>query len=807
MGTPGCLPGKRAVVNRPAARRPGFSELQRRVECLPFTAADDLSPKTMTTPAASPSQTHSWRFFRAGGFDQVRLDTGADLLAIEQLDQKLWVALACPASGLEFDTRTLAMIDTDKDGRVRASELIAAIKWAGGLLKNPDDLLKEAPALPLAAINDATVEGQTLLASARQILANLGKKDAAAISVEDTADTAKIFAATAFNGDGVIVAESASDPATAALIGEVVACLGPEPDRSGKPGTHQAKVDQFFADCATFDAWLKKSEAEAAVILPLGANTPAAAAAYRAVKAKVDDFFGRCRLAAFDPRALAALNREEKEYLTLVAKDLTITAGEVAGFPLAAVAAGRSLPLKTGINPAWASDLAALQATVVKPLLGDKVELSEADWAGIGARLAPYEAWAAAKPATRVEKLGAPRIREILAGPGKDALAALIAKDRAEEGKVNAITTVEKLVRYHRDLYLLAVNFVNFKDFYDRGEPAVFQAGTLYLDQRSCELCLRVEDAAKHATMASLAGSYLAYCDCVRKGSNEKMQIVVAFTDGDSDNLMVGRNGIFYDRKGRDWDATITKIIDNPISLRQAFWAPYKKFVRMIEEQIAKRAAAADAESASKLEAAAVAAAQTKLPPPPAAPAPAAPAPGPKKVDVGTVAALGVAFGAIGAFFTTLLGYVMGVVKLGPLAIAGSIVGVILLISGPSLVLAFIKLRKRNLGPILDANGWAVNAKAKVNLPFGKSLTQVAKLPPGSQRDLTDPYAEKKSPWPAIVGLVLLAYAAYAGLNHLGYIHQWTNGRLGIEKKPATSQTTPPATLPATGTTNTPPAA
>src|SRR6185436_18694565 len=114
-------------------------------------------------------------------------------------------------------------------------------------------------------------------------------------------------------------------------------------------------------------------------------------------------------------------------------------------------------------------------------------------------------------------------------------------------------------------------------------------------DQRGCELCLTVEDAGRHATMAGLAGTYLAYCDCVRKATGEKMNIVAAFTDGDSDNLMVGRNGIFYDRKGRDWDATITKIVDNPISVRQAFWSPYKKFVRLLEEQIAKRAAAADA--------------------------------------------------------------------------------------------------------------------------------------------------------------------------------------------------------------------
>ena len=139
-------------------------------------------------------------------------------------------------------------------------------------------------------------------------------------------------------------------------------------------------------------------------------------------------------------------------------------------------------------------------------------------------------------------------------------------------------------MHYHRDLSQLCHNFVSFSDFYGRKNKAIFQAGTLYLDQRSCDLCLTVEDAGKHAAMAAMAGTYLAYCDCYRKGTGEKMQIVAAFTGGDSDNLMVGRNGIFFDRKGRDWDATITKIIDNPISIRQAFFAPYKKLVRMIEE-------------------------------------------------------------------------------------------------------------------------------------------------------------------------------------------------------------------------------
>ena len=734
---------------------------------------------------------HTWKFFRAGGFDQVKLDTGAAIANLEQLDQKLWAALACPTTGIQFDTKTLALIDTDKDGRLRAPEVIAAAKWVTGLLKNPDDLLKSAPALPLNAINDNTTEGRQLLSSAKQILANLGKQDCPAISVEETTDTARIFAQTRFNGDGIIPVDAADDEATRAVLNEIMTCLGAETDRSGKPGINQLKVDQFFAEAQAFSDWWKSAEGDAN-ILPIGEATATAAGAVRAVKPKVEDYFARCRLAAFDTRALAAVNRQESEYLAVAAKDMTISASEVAGFPLARVEPGRPLPLKDGVNPAWAGAIATLHSAAVKSLLGEKTVLTEADWTTILARLAPYEGWFAGKVGANVEKLGIKRVREILAGTIKEGIAALIAKDKALEPEANAIAAVDKLVRYHHDLFTLLNNFVAFRDFYTHRNEAVFQAGTLFLDARSCELCIMVADPGKHTAMAGMAGAYLAYCDCVRKATGEKMQIVAAFTDGDSDNLMVGRNGIFYDRSERDWDATITKIVDNPISLRQAFWSPYKKFVRLIEEQIAKRAAAADAAATAQLQstAASVTQADTAKAPPPA----------PKKVDVGTVAALSVAFSGIGVFVSTLWMNMMGIISLGPLAMVGAFIGLLLLISGPALILAFIKLRKRNLAPILDANGWAVNTKAKINVPFGKSLTKVAKLPSGAQRDLFDPFAEKKSPWPKLIGFALGLYIIYAILNQLGYVYQWTNGRLGIEKKRPPAEIVVPAAAVIPGT-------
>ena len=701
--------------------------------------------------------THTWKFFRAGGFDQVKLESGADLASLDQLDQKLWVALACPTRGLEFDDRTLDLVDADKDGRVRVPEIIAAAKWATSLLKNPDDLLKGSPTLSLAAINDATPEGKQILASAKQTLINLGKKDAASIGLEEVGDTAKIFAATNFNGDGIIPADAASDDATKSAIAAIMACLGIENDRSGKPGIGQAKADQFFAEAQAHSDWWKQAEGDQN-ILPLGEATAAASAAVKAVKIKVDDFFARCRLAAFDVRSISALNRAESEYVALATKDLTNNSAEIANFPLAQIAAGKALPLVDGVNPAWAGALATLQSAAVKPLLGDKNSITEADWNLLNAKLAPFATWSAGKVGATVEKLGLKRVREILAGDSKIKIGALILQDKALESEANAIANVEKLVRFNRDLYTLCVNFVSFKNFYSRKIPAIFQAGRLYLDQRSCDLCLTVEDAAKHATMAGLAGAYLAYIDCVRKATGETLSIVAIFSQGDDDNLMIGRNGVFYDRKGRDFDATITKIVANPISLRQAFWAPYKKFVRFIEEQVAKRAAAADAATTASLQSAATSA-------PPAAPV---------KIDTGTLAAIGLVLttlmGALGVIFTKIFG-------LPPWEIPLAFLAILLAISMPSVVIAWLKLRKRNLGPILDANGWAVNASAKMNVPFGASLTQIAALPPGSQRDLHDPFAEKKSPWPRIITVLVVLVVIGLGW-YLGKLDKVLPGKI-----------------------------
>lgn len=690
---------------------------------------------------------HTWKFFRAGGFDQAQIDSGADLLALRELDQKLWVALSCPTRGIEFDTRTLDLIDQDEDGRVHANEVLGAIAWAGSLLKNSDLLVTGAGHVTLADIDDSSEEGQQVLASAQYILSNLGKPDATEISLVDMADIEKFVAGLEFNGDGVISAARIRDAAVRATVEDIVKCRGPIPDRSGEEGVSQETSDAFFAEVAAWSAWQAKG-ADASVRF-LADDTQAAADAFDAVKEKVSDYFTRCRMAAYDTRAAAPLSRSADDYKGIAAQILSARNSEVAAFPLATIEPDKPLPLTSGVNPAWQKQIDALRARVIEPQYGKQKEsLLAAEWETICDRFVAFEAWQADRTDGSVAQLGAARLAEIHASGYREAIDSLIAQDKAVEGAVKAIHSVEKLLRYNRDLYTLVNNFVSFRNFYTGRGKALFQLGTLYLDGRSCDLCVRVEDIARHAEFAQTSGVYLAYCDCVRKGGTEKMSIAAAFTAGDSDFLTVGRNGLFYDRKGQDWDATIVRILDHPISIRQAFWSPYKKLVRFISAQLEKMAASRAAAADEKLLKTAADVGAPPVPPAPGTPPPAPPAPFDVGKFAGIFAAIGLAIGAIGGILASI---VSGILGLEFWQIPLALLGLILLISGPAMLLAWFKLKKRNLGPVLDANGWAINARARINIPFGTSLTKLARLPEGSRRSLADPYEEGGPKWPYIV--------------------------------------------------------
>lgn len=691
---------------------------------------------------------HIWNFSSVGGVKRVNLESGQDLVALPQLDQKLWTALSCPVSGLEIDQKTLELIDNDKDGRIRVPEILEAVKWITAVIKNPDDLLKQSSSLPLASINTDCEEGRLLLASAHQILNNIGKGIDEEITVEETSDIKSIFANTKFNGDGFITEDSCDDDSLKLLVNDIISCYDPIFDRNGKSGVSKDNVTTFYESCKSFSDWYLYAENDQKNIFPFGDQTELALQSYLAIKTKVDDYFIRCRLAEFDPQSADVLNVFLSRYESISAKDLSSCLTEIAEYPIAKISSSKRLSLDKGLNPAWEAMMFNFVKLVVKEKFPNNDSISETEWIEITKLFDAFISWKNDKKGAEVEHLGLERIREILKKNQSNELFDLIEKDLALETEAKNIILVDKLVRYYRDIYKLLKNFVTFYDFYSSDQNAIFQAGTLFIDQRSCDLCIRVTDMARHSTMATLSGMFLIYCECVSKVKNEKMTIVAAMTNGDIDNLIVGRNAIFYDTKGLDWDATVVKIVENPISIRQAFWSPYRKVARFIETQIDKFASARESQVQSNATSN-IEQAHTKIET--TAKAPAQPFDVGK--FVGIFAAIGLAIGAIG---TALASFIAGFLGLVWWKMPLAIVGIILIISGPSMIIAWLKLRKRNLAPILDANGWAINAHAVVNIPFGNTLTHIASLPKNARINLIDPFSNKKRPFWKIAFVLLL---------------------------------------------------
>ena len=699
---------------------------------------------------------YKWEFDNIGGSSRVRISKGEDIRHLAELDPKMWTVLSCPVQGLEIDDKSLAYIDSDSDGRIRVNDIIATAEWITDAIKNPDLILEGKDSIDIEQFADSDT-GRKLYDSAKQVLSGLSK-EGRVVSISDTADSAAIFAQTRFNGDGVITESSADDADEKAAIAAAVASFGGVPDRSGSQGVNAAIIEDFYKALGEYVAWH-----EAAVPAPFAEATDAAIDAYNSLDAKVKDFFMRSRLAAFSPDSTAALDVQTSRIEAISAENLTGKTDDIASYPLARVTGKPVIDLSEPVNPAWAS-----QFDTLRPLFKGKKAITESDWAEIGAQFAAYSAWKGAKAGAAVEALGLDAVKDFIAKDKKEALLSLVAQDAALAEEAANIEMVDKFLHIFRDFYRLLRNFVTFNDFYnkDKRVSAIFQSGRLIIDQRECRFCMKVTDMAKHNASAAASGMFLVYCDCTTKTSPAKLNIVAAVTVGEIGDLVAGKNAVYYDNAGVEWDAVITKVVDNPISVAQAFWSPYRRMAKAVEDLINKNAAAKDAkimaDATAKINAAPTAVPATADPK--AAPAP----PFDIAKFAGIFAAIGMALGMIGSALVSIF---KGLNALPWWKLILVFVAIMLVISGPAMVLAWLKLRRRNIAPLLNANGWAVNASSKISIPFGETLTDVARYP---RMNLKDPYKKDLATWQKLLISILCLAVVFVALwlfNLLAFIN------------------------------------
>ena len=355
--------------------------------------------------------------------------------------------------------------------------------------------------------------------------------------------------------------------------------------------------------------------------------------------------------------------------------------------PLVMDGPAATLPLKGNLNPKHADAIAAFHEKCVVPVAGGMDELKRADYLKVKAAFAPYRAWISSKP---VMNAGA--------------------KGELEEE--------ERIVRYKMHLVDYVRNFVNQANLYSNDADPIYLTGTLFIDGRECRLCFHVDNEGAHSALAAKSDCCVIYLKLARNGAAAR-NVCAVVTAGRTIPLYVGRNGIFYDRDGNAWDATITKVVLAQVSLCEAFWAPWRKIGEMIGEQVKKFVGDAQTKSVGGVTKAIDGVGANAAKPAASAPAPDQSANGAALAS--SIAALGIGIGMVGAAFAGIVGLVAG------LPWWKTAIGVLLVIAAvslPSVVLAWFKLRRRDLGAVLNACGWAVNRPLRFSQKLAHRFTR-----------------------------------------------------------------------------------
>ncbi len=667
-------------------------------------------------------------FIRYGRSRQLEIATAQDLQRAAELEEAHWVATNAPIATIHSDATFLALLDSDHNGRITCHEVKDAIRWLFAMLTGPAGVATGSDTLALAAINADSAEGQQVLSAAGKMLERLGQSDVGEITLAQVRQTKADLDAMPVSEAGVVLPEAAKDADVRQFLTDVLATVGGAPHPSGRRGVGPAQLEAFLADAQALLTWRAQGEippGEAKTeIMPLGARTAEAYALLASLRGKIDQYFVQCEALSLEERFAQRMGWTEAELEGLDFDDPAVIEQVLTKAPLTKPRPGRELRFEDSINPRYAGTLSQFRRQVVEVVVGESsATLTAGQWREVKAVFAPHQQWLAGKAGQAVEMLGAEAIAGYLEERYAEVVQRLIAESDETAFVMDNVRLTEKLLLYQAHLLDLANNFVGFPHLYDPKRRAMFEMGTLVMDGRRFNLAVRVDDRGAHAAVAKTSNMYLMYVEVAGPGADDTVDVAVPVTSGGKGNLCVGKRGVFYDLDGRECDARVAGIIDNPISVREALVSPFRRVGRLITGKIESIAARAE----KKLDTRAGQALKQIAPGEEKA---AAPKQAPSGAAVGgMLAGAGLAVAALGsaaAYITKTLA------ETNPIAILIGVLAAVLVVMLPTSIIAMLKLRKRDLSAILEGSGWAINARMRLTRKLSRYFTQRPRYPRGS---------------------------------------------------------------------------
>lgn len=654
------------------------------------------------------------RFHRFGRSHHLRIETAQDLAAVLELAPAHWIAISAPIDGIHLDPDFMARLDTDADGRIRPEELRKAIEWTLAHLVDRSGLEAGADALRVAAIDPNSPDGPRLLKAIERVGATDG-----VLHLSTTRTVVDALEALPASPAGVIRPGVEDSAQTRALLEAVIALTGGVPHPSGSAGVDAASLKAGLDGIALEAAW--RSER----VQPFGDRTAALHTTWQQARRRVDRFFARCALVAVDRGLVDRFNLPPADTVGASKATEAELRALLESAPLATPNAEGVLRLDGGLNPAFRAEIAALRAGPLTEVLGEPpATLDEPAWRRCCAQFTAYDAWISRRPTAALASLSDAALEALTADAPRTGALRLIEDARRNAVALEDLQALERLLLFQAYLMRFCNNYVSFPDLYLRGRRALFDTGDLVMDGRRFNLAVRVPNRKIHVAATAQCNIYVMYLEITGK-SIKPYEVAVAVTSGGRGNLMVGKRGIFTDVEGRELDARVVQVAKNPISLQEAVFAPFKRLAGIVTGKIESMTSSAE-KKLEKVGQSAVGSVESAVKKGADTRAGAAAQQAPKTTATagstgGMLAGGGIALAAVGSSLAFIS---RTIAEMSWLAILSGLGGAIMAVVLPALVLAFIKLRRRDLSPMLEGSGWAINARMKLTRAQARYFTE-----------------------------------------------------------------------------------
>ncbi|MCF6176295.1 MAG: hypothetical protein L3J71_11070 [Victivallaceae bacterium] len=631
-----------------------------------------------------------------------------DITLLETLNLACWGAVNIPCATLNGDQKLFEYLDNDKDGFIKSGELLSEVKWLCDVIELPDDrpFIEQ---LKISAINQNNPRGAELYSSAVELL-NISEPGTAEISLGTVREKQQQLSSGTMKGDGIIVSNAIADTTAAELAADIISSLGGESNAAGTKGITSSMLDKFLADAAGFIAW--EAQKEDSSILPRGENTASAYESFSAIRSKIDEYFGYCELLQVDPAHEKRFKLSPNSLPELDLNNPAAIKTTIATAPLATPSPQTVLHLNLkNINPAYYSAVERFKTVYKKPTLSYEA------WRAIKNEFAPYESYLNSKAGASVESLGSEKLNGYL--KNEDAiktLRKLFVLDDKLMNKLNRLRELEKLLLYSRYIVEFINSFVSFSALFSPAGKSMIEAGSLIMDGYHFELAIKVTDIAKHKNIAKRSNICILYVKL--KTAAKPVTVAVAVTSGSINNLYIGKPGLFLTAENRELRAEIIDIIAAPVSIKEALALPFNKLGEFIEGKIDKFSSSKMKNVETGLNKQLTTIEKAQLP-----------GTASKKTPISPLLIMGggVGIAAVGSGFAFM---VKSLKEVSWLKILLALVIIVAILAMPLIISAIIKLRRRNLGLLLEAAGWAVNLRLNINRKMGVLFTYSPEFPP-----------------------------------------------------------------------------